>query len=100
MPKEKETDMQVIYCGANRRKGVSQKTGNSYDICEVSYLVETKPKTTDAYVYTGHGHEVRTFPLNPTALADFQDLELGAEISLEFGPKPDSPMRNWVTGIE
>jgi hypothetical protein len=91
--------MNVIYCGVNRRVGVSSKTGNAYDICEVVYLVPTKPKKTDAYDYTGSGHEPRTVPCKPEAMTQFVKVKLLEEVALTFEPKPDSPMRNWVSGV-
>lgn len=91
--------MKVKYLGINHRKGKSRKSGNDYDICELLHVVPTEGKTTDAYVYRGTGHEVRTFSANPDAIQEFAGLKPLEEVELRFEPQPDKPMRNWVCGI-
>lgn len=92
-------EMKVTYCGINRRKGVSQKTGNDYDISDLVYLIPFKGKRTDSYNYQGHGHEVKTLSADPACLDDFAAIKLGQEIDVALEPKPENPQHNWVVGL-
>lgn len=96
--------MNVIYCGVNRRVGISgpdsKNPGNPYDICELTYLVRVKPgKKEGKWTFTGHGHVLRSVPCNPDNLDDFAQVGPAEEISLVLQPQPENPERNWVVGF-
>jgi hypothetical protein len=91
--------MKVVFIGASRRHGVSGKTGNAYDICELAHAWPIEPKRTEAYVFEGHGCSERTIELAPGALVQFAKVKVGQEVSITMEPNPRNPERNICTGL-
>jgi hypothetical protein len=97
--------MEVRFVGANRRKGVSEKTGREYDIAEVVYMVPDEPGTkkhddgSTIWSYACHGCKVQTVPLHGDALSTFGKVQPGDVVSLKIEPDPRNPRRTHVIGI-
>ena len=97
--------MKIVYLGANRRVGVSEKTGNPYDIAELVYTVPDEPsqKVSDdgrtIWNYIGFGHKVRTLPLQSEAIGLFESVVPGKVVEVNLEPNPMNPTRNHVTGL-
>ena len=98
--------MKVTYIGANTRKGVSDKTGNAYEISELSYAVHDEsgqkknPDGSTKWVYVAVGCTVRTLNIDPSAIPSFSDISPFTEVDLKLEPQLNNPARNWVTGIQ
>jgi hypothetical protein len=97
--------MEITFIGANCRKGVSEKTGNAYEISELVYAIpdedghKRNEDGSTRWVYTGVGFRTLSLPLDPSKVRDFQGCELGKVYPVSLEPQPDNPSRNWVTGL-
>ena len=98
--------MQVTYIGVNHRQGVSEKTGNSYSICELIYAVpdESSQKKNDdgstRWVYTAYGCKPMTLPCDPGCIHDFKSVQPFDQVVLSLQPNPQNPARNQVVGFQ
>lgn len=91
--------MKVNFLNAQRRFGVSAKTGNKYDICELEYAVPLEDKKTDNYTFRAFGHQSRKIELLADGMADFEAVRLGQEIDLALEPDATRPQFNICTGL-
>lgn len=92
--------MKVKFIGATRRTGKSKKTGNDYDMCQLTYAIPVQPSARPDNVFSGTGHSVQEIDLCPEAIAIFNNIQLGEEVDLVVQPKPSNPRMTWVVGAE
>jgi hypothetical protein len=97
--------MKVIYLGASCRTGVSEKTGNRYNIAELTYAEPDENSVKNGadgrvlWNYIAHGLRVRALPLDPSNLSAFAKVQPLTEVELVLSPDPRRPQNNLVTGV-
>lgn len=91
--------MQVLVLNAVRARGISQKTGNEYDICTITYGNAVQPVQKDNRQVIGYGYQVQELALNPAALAGFKDVKFPAMLNLDVQPDPRNINRNICVGL-
>jgi hypothetical protein len=91
--------MKLAVLGVSRRHGTGRESGQKYDICELHYCREIRPRKTENYEFYGYGFTEGTLPCDPDCMKQFDGIAPGTEISVLLEPQPDNPQRNWVTGV-
>ena len=91
--------MKVKFLGASHRQGVSAKNNAPYSISKITYLIEETPKSTSAWDYDCAGYSTRELDLDPLALVQFKNCQLGEEITLKLEPNPEKPQFSVVVGL-
>jgi hypothetical protein len=93
--------MKATIVGVRRMRGTSAKSGNQYDMCNVTLLVPVEAVTSAKMVIEGAGFSTMEMPLEPASIGQFQTLKFPAQVTLTTEARPRSgKVETVVTGFE
>lgn len=90
--------VKVQYIGAFHAAGEGKN--GQYDFAQVRYVQPTQNVSNERRKVVAHGGEERTIDLDPSALHEFQDIEIGQHVELKVGPNPRNLRSNICTGVQ
>ena len=81
--------MKLNVIGAIRRKGISKKTGNSYDFAVLKALSPIKTSSSESMTVTGSGYQETEYPLEVGVESQFADVKFPALVECVVDVRPD-----------
>lgn len=92
--------MIITFIGVSRRSGTSKKTGNPYDMCQLSFAVPIQPVNSANMQLQGYGFEAKEIDVQPEAMEQFYDIPSFHQVDVIIEPKPTNFNQTWVVGIK
>lgn len=91
--------MKALVIGVKRMFGTS-KTGNQFDMCNVSILTPVASQSNGKITVQGYGNEITEIPCDNAAMAQFATLSFPGTYDLVVEPRPNRGQLEMVcTGI-
>ena len=93
--------MKLNVLGVKRISGVSAKSGNDFDMCNLLGIVPVQIGGGKSVRVEGYGYEVAELPLEAAALALFAGIKFPCILELETDSRPYmGKLETFVTGIK
>jgi hypothetical protein len=79
--------MKNLVAGVQRVTGTS-KTGNPFDMCNVSILTAVENVNNPKVTILGHGYKTMEVRLDPACIGQFSAVQFPCVLDLEMEPRP------------